>query len=343
MERGELQRVQANQGAAADTTAWTPLAHERHALQDEIAKVKRESKTLRKEGSSGSNVAEQSQALQKETKKLKRGLKHQFVCATQGSRCNDYWGSAERTARGYTRRSHKTDMCGSGDAAAKMLFKEDPYNQADGPYDPEFKGHTMMDVTYKSTGVQRTTVMERFNSKPKKYGPEQDSAPFTNTDWMSSGGCDDHAPTCIAGFNYDTGTNVCADSANGWNINTPASACGYAQHKCTEIKVYLWPGKPDARSPTSQKNINSYASNRIMKIQYTYTYALKKWMECNAKFVNTTSGRAVPYGFNCNVEKRCTCLSCTKGSGVADEGAPCSCSDIPDSVQGKAAARCAQT
>ena len=74
MERGELQRVQANQGAAADTTAWTPLAHERHALQDEIAKVKRESKTLRKEGSSGSNVAEQSQALQKETKKLKRGL-----------------------------------------------------------------------------------------------------------------------------------------------------------------------------------------------------------------------------------------------------------------------------
>ena len=68
-----------------------------------------------------------------------------------------------------------------------------------------------------------------------------------------------------------------------------------------------------------------------------------QWMECNAKFVNTTSGRAVPYGFNCNVEKRCTCLSCTKGSGVADEGAPCSCSDIPDSVQGKAAARCAQT
>ena len=91
-----------------------------------------------------------------------------------------YWGLVERTARGYTRDYNAYDACGD---ATKMLFKEEPYNQADGPYDPEFKGHTMMDVTYKSTGVQRTTVMERFNSKPKKYGPEQDSAPFTNTDW----------------------------------------------------------------------------------------------------------------------------------------------------------------
>ena len=32
---------------------------------------------------------------------------------------------------------------------------------------------------------------------------------------MSSGGCDANAPTCMAGFNYDTATNVCADSANG--------------------------------------------------------------------------------------------------------------------------------
>ena len=54
-----------------------------------------------------------------------------------------------------------------------------------------------------------------------------------------------------------------------------------------------------------------------------------QWMECNAKLVNTTSGRAVPDGFECElvcVEKRCTCLSCTKGSNVANEGAPCSCS-----------------
>ena len=64
-----------------------------------------------------------------------------------------------------------------------MLFKEDPYNQTDGPYDPEFKGHTMMDPAYKSNGVQKTTMMERFNPLPKKYGPEPDSAPFTSTDW----------------------------------------------------------------------------------------------------------------------------------------------------------------
>jgi len=161
---------------------------------------------------------------------------------------------------------------------------------------------------------------------------------------MSSGGCDANAPTCMVGFNYDRGVNVCGDSANGWNANTPASACGYAQHKCNEIKVYLWVNKGmGADIPTSQENMVWYATQKVSKQVYTYTYALKKWMECNAKFVNTTSGRAVPYGFNCNVEKRCTCLSCTKGSGVADEGAPCSCSDIPDSVQGKAAARCAQT
>ena len=72
MEKGELRRVQANQGAAADTTAGTPLAQERQALQDEIAKLKRERKTLQKEGSTGSDVAKEGQALQKETKKLKR-------------------------------------------------------------------------------------------------------------------------------------------------------------------------------------------------------------------------------------------------------------------------------
>ena len=91
-----------------------------------------------------------------------------------------YWGSAERTARGYTRDYHAEDACGEG---VKMLFKEDPYNQADGPYEPEYKGYTMMDPTYESTGVQRTTMMERFRMKPKKYGPEPDSAPFTSTNW----------------------------------------------------------------------------------------------------------------------------------------------------------------
>ena len=91
-----------------------------------------------------------------------------------------YWGDTERTARGYTLPPKYDDGCGS---ASKMLFKEDPYDQANGPYDAEFKGHTMMDASYDSTGVQRTTMMEKFNNKPKKYGPEQDSAPFTSTDW----------------------------------------------------------------------------------------------------------------------------------------------------------------
>ena len=91
-----------------------------------------------------------------------------------------YWGSAERTARGYTRDYRTDDTCGQ---AAKMLFKEDPYNQADGPYEPEYKGYTMMDPTYESTGVQSTTMTEVWSRKPKKYGPEHDSAPFTSTDW----------------------------------------------------------------------------------------------------------------------------------------------------------------
>ena len=87
---------------------------------------------------------------------------------------------AERTARGYTRGYAYDDGCGS---ASKMLFKNDPYDQANGPYDVEFKGHTMMDASYDSTGVQRTKMVEKSNSKPKKYAPEQDSAPFTSTDW----------------------------------------------------------------------------------------------------------------------------------------------------------------
>ena len=90
------------------------------------------------------------------------------------------WGLAERTARGYTRDYDAGNGCGQ---AAKMLFKEDPYNQANGPYDPEFEGHTMMDPSYESTGMQRTTMIETSNTRPKKYGPEQDSAPFTSTDW----------------------------------------------------------------------------------------------------------------------------------------------------------------
>ena len=94
-----------------------------------------------------------------------------------------FWGSAERTARGYTRDYNANQVGGCGEAA-KMLFKEDPYNQADGPYDASFKGYTMMDSGYdESTGIQRTTMKEAFQYKPKKYGPEPDSAPFTSSDW----------------------------------------------------------------------------------------------------------------------------------------------------------------
>ena len=90
-----------------------------------------------------------------------------------------HWGSTERTARGYTRDVAMNDACGE---AAKMLVKEGPYNQADGPYDPEFNSHTMMDPTYESTEIQMNTMMERFSTNTTKYGPEPDSAPLTSTD-----------------------------------------------------------------------------------------------------------------------------------------------------------------
>ena len=58
---------------------------------------------------------------------------------------------------------------------------------------------------------------------------------------MTSGGCDANVPTCIAGFNYDTWLNVCADSADG--------ACGPMHHTNCDIltRCMMTPiGKPCA-------------------------------------------------------------------------------------------------
>jgi len=91
-----------------------------------------------------------------------------------------------------------------------------------------------------------------------------------------------------------------------------------------------------------------------------------QWMECKAKHVtvavddNSELGfgqddadgavaAGEPDGWDCEVEKRCVCLSCTMG-GNTDEvgdtyytGEPCSCDAVPPSVQGVAAGMCAET
>ena len=72
------------------------------------------------------------------------------------------------------------DRCGE---ASKMLFKEDPFDQADGVYDAHFKGHTMLDPTYDVAGVLKTTTKMIFSNKPSKYGWEEDSEPFASGDW----------------------------------------------------------------------------------------------------------------------------------------------------------------
>ena len=49
-------------------------------------------------------------------------------------------------------------------------------------------------------------------------------------------------------------------------------------------------------------------------------------MECTAKNVhaNSSGTAAEPDGWNCKVEKRCVCLSCTMGSET-DEVHACGC------------------
>lgn len=80
-------------------------------------------------------------------------------------------------------------------------------------------------------------------------------------------------------------------------------------------------------------------------------------MECTAKNVTGTSTgtAAKPDGWDCQVEKRCVCVSCTKqpktelsytGEPSGKDyytGEPCSCDAIPDSVAAHASLKCAQT
>ena len=67
--------------------------------------------------------------------------------------------------------------------ASKMLFKEDPFGQADVVYDAQFKGHRMMDPNYDVAGVLKNTTKMIYAYKPSKYGWEEDSEPFASGDW----------------------------------------------------------------------------------------------------------------------------------------------------------------
>lgn len=234
-----------------------------------------------------------------------------------------------------------------------MLFPESPYDRADSPvYDATFKGYTMQKAGYTNGSPNTGTKNKNGESKPKKYGTELDLIAFSDTDWLNTGTCVADAPSCVAGFNYDPKTGVCADSASGWDgTTTPASACGYAQHKCDEFKIYYRPTLQTAVLPLAANNQAMYDTGFDSKYVYAFTHVFKKWMECTAKNVTATSSgtAAKPDGWDCEVEKRCVCLSCTMGSktdtpgDAAYTGEPCSCDAAPESVRGKAELQCAQT
>jgi len=275
-------------------------------------------------------------------------LQNLFTCSTQGSNCESWWGATQRAERGYTHSVYNRDACGR---ASKMLFAESPYDRDASPvYDATFKGYTMQKATYENGSPSTGTKEKEGWDSPKKYGFEQDPIAFSDTAWLDTGGCVADAPSCVAGFNYDPGTGMCADSASGWNSTTPAAACGFAQHKCNELKVY-YQNKPGlAVLPLTEANQRQYQTTGFPQV-YTFTYVFKKWMECTAKNVhaNSSGTAAEPDGWNCKVEKRCVCLSCTMGSETDEPGdndytgEPCSCDATPVSVQARAGLQCAQT
>jgi len=270
-------------------------------------------------------------------------LQYQFMCATKGSRCDSYWGETEMAARGYnfTPRNYGNN-CGE---ASKMLFLATPY---DDTYDATYKGYQMQSTGYENGSPKTGTTHNPPYTAPKKYAPEVDESKFIDFSWLE-GSCSANAPSCMAGLNYDVGKNMCADSASGWNDATPASRCGYVKQKCEEFKIYYWHNKQSARLPLTPHNQAKYQS--WAHLAYMYKYSFKKSMECTANNVtrNSNSSAAVPDGWNCKVDKRCVCISCTMGSTTDQPGEPnytgepCSCSNIPAPVQGMAGGQCAQT
>jgi hypothetical protein len=174
---------------------------------------------------------------------------------------------------------------------------------------------------------------------------------------LDTGGCVDQAPICSAGFNYDKSFNLCANSASGWNSTTPASECSYAQHKCTEHAIYYFSENTSGNQelsagvavmPLTKYDKNLYATAAMTWCPvYKYIFAFKKWAECTAKnvTVNSDNTAARPNGWDCKVEKRCVCVSCTLNhcQGCVKTGEPCSCDSVPASVEGRAAMVCAQT
>ena len=164
----------------------------------------------------------------------------------------------------------------------------------------------------------------------------------------------DGANSCTAGLNYDPTSNQCANDVNGWvTSKTSHQVCGYVRMKCAEHKIYLWkttstadakPMQDVAFLPTTDANLKVYSRTSVKGKCYTYTYAFKKWMECTATSTTTDSqGIVTPSAWECKSEKRCDCISCTKGSNVASVSAPCNCDDIPDSVNAAAIGMCAET
>lgn len=254
--------------------------------------------------------------------------------------------------------TNRKDLCGD---ASKVLFKRSPYDYEGSPYyDARFKGHIMLKSTYRN-GSPTNGTMDARDTRAHKNAWEPDPSKFVGSNWMENDHCKDDAPSCTAGLNYDPWNNVCADSASGWNSSTPASACRYVQHKCDKHNIFYYPPTGTAILPLTQSNIDLFGTSATGgwgKKRYRYEYVFKKWMECTAKDVivtvddDDTDGAvatAEPDGWDCEVEKRCVCLSCTMGS-LTDEagdkyytGEPCSCDAIPPSVQGTAAGMCAQT
>ena len=162
--------------------------------------------------------------------------------------------------------------------------------------------------------------------------------------------------------------------------------------QCDELKIYYYPTGQYAVLPltaTNQANYEGPTRSRVYAFTYVFkkvphlccaarhwklhhlTHAPAQWMECTAKNVTATSSgtAAEPDGWDCEVEKRCVCLSCTMGRKTDTvrlaalhcdarvltlvhcwqpgdskyTGEPCSCDAAPKSVQGKAGTQCAQT
>ena len=118
--------------------------------------------------------------------------------------------------------------------------------------------------------------------------------------------------------------------------------------QCDKHNIFYNPVEGVAILPLTQSNIDAYGTSATQgqgKKRYRYEYVFKKapnrptasdsagvpvdtphalqWMECTAKDVIVTVddddtddavAAAEPDGWDCEVEKRCVCLSCTMGS-----------------------------